>query len=679
MHFASEPPTPNLQGIVAPAWTKLRLFILSRFGFKDVKRGWIIAISFTDSKVTVVHRRREASNEETTGVPNFEFSWEFSMTFTRKMDKLEHASFSIVNMNVSPTMNERSLATLKTTVQEWFYPGTDAFPCLSLFPVATAPIIANAVSLQSSWVNASVPSSSSKKDKKRKSIGSRTREFLGRQMKHTTHSEPTPSAVPVTGPHVSISDTYMTVAISSTPTKSKPKLKTYLSNDSTTTAVDSASNDSGSTNATSGVATSIAAASVVESAPKRASLVRRLSDSSEAFASSRRKGSFVYEEPSTPSKLSVKHKSGNLTDGEDNSKEISKSKSKSRRNSGLSQESNTAAPSGVSFGDSPIQGVDIPSTPSKKKKRSSESKVRSKRSKSIGSANSQPSILIDSIKGDKETSRSVQVSVFAPTPPLRASADDVMSMEEDVDDDDFDGDQGLDESEKSMSWSTDSSWSSIETRSSNAPSTGSTARKRHSRESRMRTLSSDSEGRAPNQRIRQTIRSQNSTGSPSTPVLAQHSSPNFSAALASTSVPDHGPHPTLSSFSSPHFGSTIGLVHVPPSMSAAPAPTSPTTAKRRLDEMRYSSTSALLGSSHSLTSSSNTILSSPGTTPGSPNALSDAGSRAGKDESVKEKSSAPTRKKSISSTTREGLFFSTPSTKERKDKDKRKSDHYTEK
>lgn len=621
-------------------------------------------------------------------MPNFEFSWEFSMTFTRKMDKLEHASFSIVNMNVSPTMNERSLATLKTTVQEWYYPGTDAFPCLSLFPVATTPIIPNSVSLQSSWVSASIPSSSSKKDKKRKSIGSRTREFLGRQLKHSSQGEPSSSSTTITGPHVSISETYMTVAIPSTPTKSKPKLKTYLSNDSTTTAVDSASNDSGSTNATSGVATTVAAASVVETGPKRANLVRRLSDSSEAFASNRRKGSFVYEEASTPTKLSLKRKSGNLTDGEDNSKEISKSKSKSRRNSELSPGPNPAnaiPTSGVSFEDSPILGVDIPSvssTPSKKKKRSSESKVRSKRSKSIGSANSQPSILIDSIKGDKETSRSVQVSVFAPTPPLRASADDVMSMEEDADDDDFDGDQGLDESEKSMSWSTDSSWSSIETRSSNAPSTGSTARKRQSRDSRNRTLSSDSEGRAPNQKIRQTIRPQTSTGSPSTPVLAQHSSPNFYAALTSTSVPDHGPHPALSSFSSPHFGSTIGLVHVPPSMnSAAPAPLSPTNSRRRLEDTRFSSTSALLGSSHSLTSSSNTILSSAGTTPGSPNALSDAGSRSGKDESQKDKYATPTkeRKKSISSTTREGLYSSTPSTKERKDKDKRKSDHFSEK
>lgn len=701
----------------------MRLFILSRFGFKDVKRGWLIAISFTESKVTVVHRRREASNEETTGVPNFEFSWEFSMTFTRKMDKLEHASFSIVNMNVAPTMNERSLATLRATVQDWFYPGTDAFPCLSLFPVATTPLIANASPIQASWMSAAVPSGSSKKDKKRKSLGSRTRDFLGRQIKHSSNTGPSIPTPEPPGPHVSISDTYSAVAISSTPTKSKPKLKTYLSSESgTTVPVDSISNDSGGSGSTTSGTVAFSTASVIVAAShssvvassvtivdpataKRANLVRRLSDSSEAVASNRRKSSFGYEgegsAPSgpvaptvssgnpnptgTPTKLKQR-KSGNLTDGEE-TKDISKSKSKVRRSSENAQSSSIQSGSGagvVSFGDtsasfagqsttqSTTQGIDIPTilTSSKKKKRGSESKVRSKRSKSIGSANSQTSILIDSVRETKEVKEaktsSMQLQRGLSTPPLRSSADDVLSMEEDVDDEDFEGDQGLDESEKSMSWSTDSSWSSIETRSSNPNSAGS--RKHRSRESRMRALSSDSEGRAPNLKLRHSIRSQTSVGSPSTPVLAQHSSPNFSAALTSQSVPDQGP--SLASFSSPHFGPSSSINSGSNSL-AAPAPTSPTAAKRRLEDIRHSSTTALLGSSGSLTlnSSSNTLPSSSGT-PGSPTGSSDTSSRhGGKDDFSKEKTLTPTRKKSISSTTREGLYASTPS-KERKDKDK---------
>ena len=697
----------TLKGIVAPAWTKLRLFILSRFGFKDVKRGWHIAISFTDSRVTVIHRRREASNEESTGVPNFEFSWELTMTFNRKMEKLEHASFAIVNMNISPNLNERTLSALRTTIQDWFFPGTDAFPCLSLFPVASAPIIANAISMQSNWVSAAVgtPTSSSKKDKKRKSLGHRTRDFLlsrdkNKHSSSTSITIPTPEIVPSpsSGHHVSIADTYVAVSLSSTP-KSKPKLKTYLSSESGTTVpvvAETASNDSASqlqanvgTNAVIGDYS--ATGGDARNGKLRPALVRRLSDSSEAFASTRRKKNFGNDEPTVSTPTKSKRKSGNLTDGEENSKEI-KSKVKARRGS------DAVHPSAVvSFGGdiSPGGGgmSDASSTASKKKQKRASDKVRSKRSKSIGSAQSQPSIMIESMKEvnfadiakpiQTPSHHNPQLQAATATPPLRSSNEDILSMEEDVEDMDFDGEQGLDESDKSMSWSTDSSWSSIDTPTSTPFSSVSSSRKKLSREGRMRTLSSDSEGRAPNAKIRQSIRPQTSVGSPSAPLLAQHSSPNFSSSLTSTSVPDHPPHPTLASFSSPHFGTSIGIVH--PSTSPthpsnalsnsspyhAPFPTSPTGSRRRLEDMKYSSMTAVFGSSsgsNSLNSSSSTINSAIHP-PGSPAGSYDAGSRlAGKEETKSEKLGTPVRKKSISSTTREGLFNSPAPTRKEKDK-----------
>lgn len=162
------------QGIVAPAWMKLRLFILSRFGFKDVKKGWNIAILVSDARIVVVHRKREASNEEITGHPDFEFTWEMRIVFSKKMDKLESASFAITNVSISPNMADKKLSMLKSTILDWFLPGTDMFPRDAF---AAPQLIPNAIALG----NATKDTPSSKKDKKRKSFGAVAREwFAGR-------------------------------------------------------------------------------------------------------------------------------------------------------------------------------------------------------------------------------------------------------------------------------------------------------------------------------------------------------------------------------------------------------------------------------------------------------------------------------------------------------------------
>jgi hypothetical protein len=43
------------QGIISPAWVRLRLFILDKFPFKDARKGWRIYIKIEPYFITVCH------------------------------------------------------------------------------------------------------------------------------------------------------------------------------------------------------------------------------------------------------------------------------------------------------------------------------------------------------------------------------------------------------------------------------------------------------------------------------------------------------------------------------------------------------------------------------------------------------------------------------------------------
>lgn len=691
------------QGIVAPAWMKLRLFILSRFGFKDVKRGWLIAVSFNESRVTVVHRRREASNEETTGVPNFEFSWEFSMVFNKKMEKLEHASFSIVNMNVSPHLPERNLATLRATIQDWFLPGTDAFPCLSLFPAATLPIITNAISLQNPWINASGSSSMSsssrdKKDKKRKSLGTRTREFLlSRQPKSQSNTHVVVPVQELQGPHVSIADTYVDMEIPSTPTKGgKRILKTFKSNDSsnsTQTVEAQGSVDSGGSNPNE-EHNRYSDVSAMEKV--RPTLVRRLSDSSSEFAAdTRRKKTFGEDDAPVP-KNSSKGKGGDHSDTEV-TKSHSKSEIRKLRRSGevtgsgsnLQVSSGNAVSSAVSFKDQSgdtdaggsIAGSPSPSITLKRKKRGSisEVKVRSKsRSKSSGSANSAPTLESktghmnsgglnspqNSLNSNNLTSNLTNLSLNPQHQQQNqnqqqhhhyGSTDDMVSTEDD-------DDEGLEDSDKSMSWSTDSSWSSLDSRGSTPSSTNTRKSSLSNSKGRARAMSTESEGRS-GPKNRKTIRQQGSTGSLTTPStsIQAHSSPMLtSTAPLPNPLLSHGggSFHSLSSFNLGGSGiitptSSLNSSSASVGLGLASPKASPAIPRRKSIDLRISS--PVLSTHSSASSFGSHALSS----------------------NTSDRPQTPGRKKSISSSSKDAsLGISSPALSR---KEKRKSEHSSRK
>jgi hypothetical protein len=306
------------QGIVAPAWMKLRLFILSRFGFKDVKKGWNIAVIVGESRVVVVHRKREASNEETTGHPDFEFTWEMRVVFSKKLDKLESASFAITNVAVSPNMPDKKLTILKSTILDWFLPGSDLFP-KDVFPGPQ--LIPNATVLGNSPRDAPT----SKKDKKRKSFGAVAREwFAGRHpfkgndsSTSSAHVSPAGSSLNLLAGSAPGSGTHSPDSLMSPPNSSRSKLnkssKSIKSGGGVSDGITSPASTHLSFNTTTMIIPSTSSTTSPYSSaedPRRAKLVRRLSDSSSETYSISRKSSFT-EGPSTPTTVKKsRHRSG---------------------------------------------------------------------------------------------------------------------------------------------------------------------------------------------------------------------------------------------------------------------------------------------------------------------------------------------------------------------------------
>lgn len=306
------------QGIVAPAWMKLRLFILSRFGFKDVKKGWNIAVLVSDARIVVVHRKREASNEEITGHPDFEFTWEMRVVFSKKMDKLESASFAITNVSTSPNMADKKLSMLKSTIHDWFLPGTDMFPRDAF---AAPQLIPNAIVLG----NTTKDTPSSKKDKKRKSFGAVAREwFAGRHpFKGGSDTPPNSSANsssanllnPHSGPGTPTSDSPLVSPSSSSRPKSGKLTKSmkYGSEVSLTGSQPPQLSFSATANIIPHPSDVTRADTTGAPSERRGKLVRRLSDSSSETFSISRKTDFGATSPTHLSPLKKsRHRSGDV-------------------------------------------------------------------------------------------------------------------------------------------------------------------------------------------------------------------------------------------------------------------------------------------------------------------------------------------------------------------------------
>lgn len=117
------------QGIVSPAWLKLKMDILKGFPFKDHKQGWSIGIIFSSKDVLVVHRKEEISFSEKDEI-QFKFTWELSMTFSKKMETMLSSSLNIVDLEII-NLSEKRSSSLKLAIKPWYFPKNSKFPSLN--------------------------------------------------------------------------------------------------------------------------------------------------------------------------------------------------------------------------------------------------------------------------------------------------------------------------------------------------------------------------------------------------------------------------------------------------------------------------------------------------------------------------------------------------------------------
>lgn len=115
------------QGIVSPAWMILKLKILDEFSFRDQKKSWNIAIIFKEKHILVIHRKSEISyNGDEIA---FQFTWELSMIFSRKMENLETAKLYIVDLEIL-NMSDKKASKLKSSLKYWYNPKKEMFPLI---------------------------------------------------------------------------------------------------------------------------------------------------------------------------------------------------------------------------------------------------------------------------------------------------------------------------------------------------------------------------------------------------------------------------------------------------------------------------------------------------------------------------------------------------------------------
>jgi hypothetical protein len=107
------------QGIISPAWVRLKLFILAKFPFKDARKGWRVYIIFEPFFVTICHIKKEMSSEEMAGSRPFEFTWELKMVFDRKLEQMIECSLVISELSISDDMPSDRQLSLTEVLKPW--------------------------------------------------------------------------------------------------------------------------------------------------------------------------------------------------------------------------------------------------------------------------------------------------------------------------------------------------------------------------------------------------------------------------------------------------------------------------------------------------------------------------------------------------------------------------------
>lgn len=114
------------QGILSPGWILLKLNLLSEYRIKDQQKGWKIALLFEEDHIVVVHRKDQISCNAA-GEELFGFTWELTMKFTKRMEKMVSANMYIVQLTIIQ-MGDRKASNIKSLLKGFYHPKKELYP-----------------------------------------------------------------------------------------------------------------------------------------------------------------------------------------------------------------------------------------------------------------------------------------------------------------------------------------------------------------------------------------------------------------------------------------------------------------------------------------------------------------------------------------------------------------------
>jgi len=94
------------QKILLPGYYFIKSQIYEHYPFKDFRGSWSIKIVVDTDEVTVTHKKRQQSNSETDGAPDFEFDWELKISFDKNIQRIQRISAKVVNTLVNEKLSD---------------------------------------------------------------------------------------------------------------------------------------------------------------------------------------------------------------------------------------------------------------------------------------------------------------------------------------------------------------------------------------------------------------------------------------------------------------------------------------------------------------------------------------------------------------------------------------------
>jgi len=94
------------QKILLPGYYFIKSQIYENYPFKDFRGSWGIKIVVNNEEVTVTHKKRQQSNSETDGSPDFEFDWELRIIFDRAVQRIQYISAKVISTLVNDKLSD---------------------------------------------------------------------------------------------------------------------------------------------------------------------------------------------------------------------------------------------------------------------------------------------------------------------------------------------------------------------------------------------------------------------------------------------------------------------------------------------------------------------------------------------------------------------------------------------